>query len=154
MAHLVRGHDDTAAEWRGLLDQLLGDHSAPPVYATMFDAIVALDRDDAGRALALLQSIADPEPSWYARLFVQWTAALTAEAAILANSADAPDTIRRADQSTIGNHIAQAIVDRASAINSNDPPAFARIAKTFEAAGCPYQAQRTIRLASHDTLRN
>jgi hypothetical protein len=81
-------------------------------------------------------------------LYRTWYAAAWAEAAVLADSDDAPARLARARHAARDNPIASAIVERAAAIAANDPTAVENLAATFEALGCPYQQARSHTLAA------
>ncbi len=153
MVHGLCDDNAARAEWLAVLAAIRGvpDHLATQDtgYGETFDAMVLLHQgrpDEAFRRLA-------PEPGaidtcWHGQLFRQWHLALRAEAAVLADHADADDHIARAVRSMAGNPIATALVLRAKALLSSDEDALVAAAAAFEAANCRYQWTRTLTLAS------
>jgi hypothetical protein len=83
---------------------------------------------------------------WHSGLWRPWYAALWAEAAVLAGSAEATDRLERARMATAGNPIAIAIVDRAVALTTpgGDRDGLVTAAAALQDAGCRYQWARTL----------
>ncbi len=73
--------------------------------------------------------------------------ALRAEAAVLAAVPDARRHLAAASSVVAGNPIATAIVQRAEALLGQDRKQLLAAGAAFDAAGCPYQAARTLILA-------
>jgi predicted ATPase/DNA-binding CsgD family transcriptional regulator len=145
--------DSTRAQWKQLTDDLIGDQSSPSrvAWASTHDVLLALHRGDLGGALDYAAvDLDDPEAWWHGgnMLYRTWYAAAWAEAAVLADSDDAPARLARARHAARDNPIASAIVERAAAIAANDPTAVENLAATFEALGCPYQQARSHTLAA------
>ena len=61
---------------------------------------------------------------------------------------DAGERLRRAAQATYGNEIVATIVERAKALHERRPERLDAYSRRFTAAGCNYQARRTITLAT------
>ncbi|GAA2368672.1 hypothetical protein Cme02nite_73360 [Catellatospora methionotrophica] len=147
MIHGLRGDHDARDEW----DAIMGQLGAPPEhtygYGAVFDAIGMLHT---GRARQALDRMA-PEPAdvwkWVTWIWLHWYVALRAEAAVLAASPDAAARVAEARAVVAGNPVAGAIVDRAQALLDGDHDALLAVVDAFEAAGCRYQAARTLVLA-------
>ncbi|CAM5257136.1 hypothetical protein SGRIM128S_01222 [Streptomyces griseomycini] len=88
---------------------------------------------------------------WVCWIWLHWYVALRAETAVLAGHPDARARIGAARAVVAGNPVATAQVDRAEAILDGDLPRRLAAAKAFDAAGCPYQAARTLLLARSGT---
>lgn len=147
MVHGLR--DDLAAvqEWSAVLDRM----GTPPEhtygYGAVFDGIVALHNGQPERALARMA----PEPGevwkWVTWIWLHWYVALRAEAGVLAGKADAFARLAEARGVVAGNPVADAIVERSYALFHKDSQRVLATAVAFEAAGCPYQAARSLVLA-------
>ena len=128
MVHGMLGDDERRAEWLRITTAALG--IAPEQlagcatgWAPTFDALLALHRDDSAAALERLSADLDDQRVWgfwITGYWRPWYAALWAEAAVLAHTADAHDRIRRARRATRDNPIATAIVERAAALAAGD----------------------------------
>ncbi|MGH9262382.1 MAG: ATPase, partial [Acidimicrobiales bacterium] len=93
----------------------------------------------------------EPPPSkWVTWIWLHWYVALRAEAAVLAAHPDARSQLAAAGAVVAGNPIATAIVHRADALLGQDRTQLLAAAAAFAAAGCPYQAARTLILAGGD----
>jgi hypothetical protein len=121
-------------------------------WAPVFDALLALHRDEPGAAVERLSADLDADVwhTWFfgARLWRPWYAALWTEAAVLAGSPDAAERIIRGRYAARDNPIATAIVDRAEAVSAGDHGRLVAFAITFARLGCTYQQARTGRLAA------
>jgi predicted ATPase/DNA-binding CsgD family transcriptional regulator len=158
MVHGLRREDERRAAWLRLTADLGGTPEQLNGYQlgwpAVFDALLALDRDDPAAAVRRLAAdIDDPElcRSMGGGPWRPWYAALWAEAAVLDHHPDAAVRLRRSRTVTRDNPIASAIVERAAAIAGGDPDTLARLAVTFAHLGCLYQQARTGRLASSGT---
>jgi hypothetical protein len=121
-------------------------------WAPIFDALLALHRDDPETAVRRLNTDLDDPPVsgfWNTGLWRPWYAALWAEAAVLADHPDAASRLERSRCAARDNPIASAIVERAAAVASGDHDALERWATTFARLGCPYQQERSRTIAAH-----
>jgi len=155
MVYGMLDDDQQRSEWLGVTvklgvspEQLAGCEMG---WAPIFDALLALHRDDADGAMRRLSAdLDDPQVwrYWNTGLWRPWYAALWAEAAVLA---DHPDAARRIEQSRPAardNPIAAAIVERAAAMACGAHDSIDRCASTFGRLSCPYQRSRSARLAT------
>ena len=131
------------------MDDLGVDDRRREGYGPVFDALVLLHRGEPGPALARLPVEAGgPAPSkWITWIWLHWYAALRAEAAVLAADPDAGRELDAARTVVAGNPVASAIVDRAGALLAGDRARLLAAGADLAAAGCPYQAARTLVLA-------
>ncbi|WP_433540000.1 ATP-binding protein [Streptosporangium sandarakinum] len=147
MIHGLRGDHDARRTWLAIVDEAGAGPEHRRGYGAVFDATVLLHHGDADAALERVA----PEPEqvwkWVCWIWLHWYAALRAEAAVLAGHPDARDRIASARIVTAGNPVASAQVDRAEALLDGDLPRRLAVAAAFEAAGCRYQAARTLVLA-------
>ncbi|HZO63926.1 MAG TPA: LuxR C-terminal-related transcriptional regulator [Kribbellaceae bacterium] len=154
MVHGILGDEDRRSAWLEITvavgvaaERLAGCVTG---WAPVFDALLALHRDDPGAALDRLS--ADPDDPvwrrWGSGLWRPWYAALWAEAAVLAGHRDAAVRIERSRHAARDNPIAAAVVERAAAVAARDHDQLVRFAITFAQLGCPYQQARTGRLAA------
>jgi hypothetical protein len=150
LAYGLRSDDAGRERWLGVLAEIRGvsrqQASRGSGYGEVFDAIVSLEQGRPDEAFALLTS--GSEGGTFALVFRQWSMALTAEAAVLAEGDEADQCLARASTSSIGNPIASAITRRAAALRARDQQArdqqaLESIAASFEAAGSGYQFART-----------
>ena len=89
-----------------------------------------------------------PAPSkWITWIWLHWYVALRAEAAVLAADPHARSQLAAASTVVAGNPIATAIVQRAEALLGQDRQQLLAAGAALDAAGCPYQAARTLILA-------
>ncbi|MDT4996413.1 MAG: hypothetical protein QOD45_481, partial [Pseudonocardiales bacterium] len=148
LAHGLSGAHDLRAAWLGVLAEIRGvapaDAGRGSGYGELFDAMVLLH--DGQPADAFMVLIAEGDRGLYGAVFRQWTAAATAEAAVLAARHDADSWLDAAAQSSAGNPIATAIAARAAALRASDAVRLATVIDGFEQAGTSYQAGRTRRL--------
>jgi hypothetical protein len=114
-------------------------------YGELFEALVLLHQ---GHPAAALDVLGDRPAGLYGQVFRQWSAALLAEAAVLAGAAAAPELLATATAVTSGNPVAAAIAARAVALAGPDRAALARVAADLDRAGAPYQTARTRTLAA------
>jgi predicted ATPase/DNA-binding CsgD family transcriptional regulator len=149
MVHGLRGDDDARSRWLAVVDELGVSAERQAGYGPTFDAIVLLDRGQAGAALDRLAAEPDePAPSkWVTWIWLHWYVALRAEAAVLAADPEARRDLSAAGTTVAGNPVATAIVERAEALLEQDRERVLATAAAFEAAGCPYQAARSLVLA-------
>ena len=137
----LRGDDDTAAQWRDVHAAMRGATVAtqPPAYSRVFDAVLALDRQQPGKALAILGTSGN---EFYDLLFASWHAALAAEAAVLAADARAEELLRHAQANCRPDSIPGLIARRALSLQRDGRPERAT-ADAFAAIGAPYQEARS-----------
>jgi hypothetical protein len=154
MVHGLLGDDDRRAEWLEITvdvgvaaERLAGCVTG---WAPVFDATLALHRDDPDAALDRLSCDLD-DPLWRrwgSALWRPWYAALWAEAAVLAGHREAAVRIERSRQAARDNPIAAAVVERAAAVAARDHDRLVPFAITFVQLGCLYQQARTGKLAA------
>jgi tetratricopeptide (TPR) repeat protein len=145
LAHGLRGDHRAREEWLGVLAEIRGVPREEPNrgsgYGELFEAIVRLHDDEPSVAL---QALAEADgDGLFASVFRQWTAAVRAEAAVLARTPDAGALVQVAGEITIGNPIASAITARAAALQSGDAAVVAALAPVLHRAGATYQAERS-----------
>ena len=104
-----------------------------------------LHEDDPQAALGALT--AGQPTGLFSFVFTQWSAAVKAEAAVLAGAPDASALLAQARAASTGNPMASAITRRAAALASGDRTAVEAAAAEFAAAGSAYQRDRTRALA-------
>ena len=154
MVHGLRGDDAARAGWLGILAAVRGVAEQDAVRGSgcgeVFEAIVLLDRGEARAALDLLTA-STGGASWRTTLWHQWTAALRAEAAVLARTPDAAALVAGAEAAAGGNPVATALARRAEALFRGDADGVLGTAAAFAQAGYPYQRARTLALASAAT---
>ncbi|WP_437073984.1 ATP-binding protein [Streptomyces sp. enrichment culture] len=147
MVHGLRGDHAARARWCGVVDRADTAVQHRHGYGAVLDAMVLLHHGDADAALERLA----PEPEevwkWVCWIWLHWYVALRAEAAVLAGDPRARARIDTARTVVAGNPVATAQVERAEALLAGDVPRQLAAAAAFEAAGCPYQAARTLLLA-------
>jgi hypothetical protein len=150
MVHGLRGDHDARAAWLAIAEQAGPDLDHSQGHGAVFDAMFLLHRGDASGALARVA----PEPEqvwkWICWVWLHWYVALRAEASVLAGHPAARNRIDAARSMVAGNPVASAQVDRAEALLDGDLPRQLATAAAFEAAGCHYQAARTLLLAGND----
>ena len=148
MVHGLRGDDGARAEWLAVVDELGVPAERKAGYGPTFDAIVLLHHGQATRPW----SGSRPSPTnrrskWVTWIWLHWYVALRAEAAVLAGDPDARSQLAAARAVVAGNPVASAIVRRAEALLDGDRKRLLAAAAAFDAAGCRYQAARTLILA-------
>jgi predicted ATPase/DNA-binding CsgD family transcriptional regulator len=149
LAHGLQDNAEARRAWLGVLAEIRGvpaeDAARGTGYGELFEAMVLLHHDAAADAFDVLTAPGDR--GLYGFVFGQWTAALTAEAAVLAGRPDATEWLARAGQASAGNPVAAAITRRATVrlAGDSDPDLLAAIAADFAAAGAMYHAERTER---------
>jgi hypothetical protein len=150
MIHGLRGDDDARAKWNAILEQLGSPPERTYGYGAVFDAVHMLHYGQPGEALARL----GPEPrevwKWVCWIWLHWYVALRAEAAVLTGSPDAGARVAEARTMVDGNPVATAMVERAGALLENDQERLLATAGALDAAGCRYQAARSLVLAGGD----
>jgi hypothetical protein len=149
LAHGLAGDHESRRQWLRILAQVRGvpgpDASRGSGYGELFEALVQLHEDDPQAALGVLSA---GEPAGlYSFVFTQWSAAVKAEAAVLAQVPDASALLARAQAASAGNPMARAITGRAAALASGDRAAVEAAGAEFAAAGSGYQHDRTRALA-------
>ncbi len=151
MVHGLRGNDAARAGWLGILAAVRGVAEHDAVRGSgcgeVFEAIVLLDRGEARAALDLLTTFTGGA-SWRTVLWHQWTAALRAEAAVLAQTPDAANLVAEAESAADRNPVAIALARRARALFRGDTGGVLATAAAFAQAGYPYQQTRTLVLAT------
>ncbi|MFC5175200.1 ATP-binding protein [Nocardioides taihuensis] len=113
--HALRGDDEARAEWMTVvatLEEPLRRRRAG-AFGKFFDSLVLLHRGRPAEAVELLAQppeslVGDADAMWRA-----WYASAWCEAAVLAGLPDAQERLRQAEQVTVGNPVAQAVVLRA-----------------------------------------
>jgi predicted ATPase/DNA-binding CsgD family transcriptional regulator len=145
MIHGLRDDHAAHGEWSAILHQLDTSPWQTHGYGAVFDALLMLHRGQAEEAMERMA----PEPGearipW---IWFHWYVALRSEAAVFAGTPDARDRVAEARTIVAGNPIACAIVERAESFLDQDQKRLLRTADAFEAAGCHYQAARTMILA-------
>ncbi len=147
MVHGLRGDHDARAAWLAIVDRAGSEADHRLGYGAVFDTMVLLHHGDAESALERVE----PEPArvwkWVCWVWLHWYVALRAEAAVLAGHPRARERIASARAVVTGNPVASAQVDRAEALLDGDPAGQLAAAAAFDAAGCRYQAARTLVLA-------
>jgi predicted ATPase/DNA-binding CsgD family transcriptional regulator len=150
MIHGLRDDHDARREWTAVLDQLGTPPEGAYGYGAVFDAMGLLHHGQVRQALERMA----PEPGevwkWVTWIWLHWYVALRAEATVLAGNPDASDRLAGARTIVAGNPVASAIVERAEALLDNDQERLLATADAFDAAGCRYQAARTMVLAGGD----
>ena len=125
MAYGIRGDDearlewlDIAAEMHRVVEPTRGRYT---ILQPAFDGMVALHRGEIG--IALTHVAGDPESfkPWHDAAWRPWYTAVWAEAGVLAALPDRRSRLDRARFVVRGNPIAAAIVERAAAIDADDP---------------------------------
>ncbi len=153
--HGMLGDPDARDRWIEITQALL----PPPerfdqhvhLWKVTLDAFLALHLDQPHVANELLGNTPEP-PAPVAHpvrnAWLPWYIAAWAEASVLTAQPDAGERLRRAAQATYGNEIVATIVERAKALHEQRPERLDAYSRRFTAAGCNYQARRTITLAT------
>ncbi|MCB5179219.1 ATP-binding protein [Streptomyces antimicrobicus] len=147
MVHGLRGDDDARAHWLAIAGQAGPALDHRHGHGAVFDALVLLHHGDAEAALHRLAPSPQEVWKWVCWVWLHWYVALRAEAAVLAGHPHARERIADARGVVAGNPVATAQLDRAEALLDGDRDRQLAAAAAFEAAGCPYQAARTLVLA-------
>ncbi|MEP7019168.1 MAG: hypothetical protein ABI808_00845 [Pseudonocardiales bacterium] len=146
--HGLRGDDDARAAWLDIVDALEtpGVPMSQIHFGEFFDALLWLHRGLPEQAAQVMQTPPEQLTEWYSGLWRPWYAALWAEAAVLSGYEDGAERIERARLSAAGNEIANAIVNRAAALNTRggDRDGLTAAAASLRDAGCRYQWARTL----------
>jgi len=154
MVHGLRGDGSGRAQWLAILAAIRGvereqaQHGCG--YGEAFEAIVLLHHGQPEAALDLLSAAEAGSRSWHSLLWHQWTAALRAEAAVLARDPGAARHLVQAKAAADRNPIAGALTQRAEALLREDRAALISAAAAFTRASYPYQRARTLILAGGD----
>jgi len=150
MIHGLRGDQTARRAWLTILGQLGAPAGHTYGYRAVFDAIELLHFGRPDEALQRLE----PEPAevwrWVTWIWLHWYVALRAEAAVLAGRPDAGQRVADARIVVAGNPVASALVDRARALLDRDSERLLATAVALDAAGCRYQAARSLVLAGGD----
>ncbi|AXE24841.1 ATPase [Streptomyces globosus] len=147
MVHGLRADRDARAAWLATADRAGAEDDHRHGHGAVFDSIVLLHHGDP--AAALERTAPEPESvwKWVCWVWLHWYAALRAEAAVLAGHPAAAARTAAARDLVTGNPVATALADRAQALLDGDRQRLLATADAFAAAGCPYQAARTLLLA-------
>jgi hypothetical protein len=90
--------------------------------------------------LLALEALRSPEPrGLFGFVFKRWSAAVTAEAAVIAGDQHAVALLHSASPTSSDNPVATAIMHRAAALQAGDRPMLLRVAEDFLRAGTTYQ---------------
>ncbi|MFF4893564.1 ATP-binding protein [Micromonospora chersina] len=147
MVHGLRGDAAARRQWLAIVDKLDTEAAQKAGYRAVFDAVVQLHHGQADQALASLQvepAEIDEQVIWMWR---DWYLALRAEATALTADPDAHGRIAAARTIVSGNPVAGALLDRAESLLEGNRDGLLAAAASFDAAGCRYQAARTLVLA-------
>ena len=158
LVHGLRGDDHRREQWLAMTRLLSVDparlEDCRTGWAPTFDALVALDRDQADVALTRLSADIEDKGVWATglpHLWRPWYAAAWVEAAVLAGAPDAADRFRRGAAAARVNPVATAIVHRAGDLLKGDRLALHRYADVFAGLGCRYQQRRSVILLERVT---
>ncbi|WP_103564302.1 ATP-binding protein [Actinomadura rubteroloni] len=146
MIHGLRGDDDARTDWLAVVRRADTAPQHDLGYGAICDAVVLLDRGDADAALDRVAPEPDQVWKWVCWVWLHWYVAVRAEASVLAGHPDAAERVAAARATVAGNPVASAQVDRAAALLDGDVPRLLATAPAFTAAGCRYQAARTLAL--------
>ncbi|MDQ0828674.1 putative ATPase/DNA-binding CsgD family transcriptional regulator [Streptomyces achromogenes] len=147
MVHGLRGDHEARAAWLAIVHEAGHESEHRHGYGAIFDATVSLHRGEADAALERVAEPPDRVWKWVTWVWLHWYAAVRAEASVLAGHPDARERIGAARAIVAGNSIATAQLDRSEALLDGDQARMAAAATAFGAAGCHYQAARTLLLA-------
>lgn len=137
LIHRLRDDEDEHARWREVAQRMRGE-AAPSAYGAVFDALGRLHIGEVSAAAEILDD--RPHGGFYGRLFREWALALRFEAAVLRGE-------QTPEPHLSANPVARVIVERARALREGDADAVLATREGFSQLGCPYQADRTVRLA-------
>ena len=149
LAYGLQGDRTQRAVWLRVLATIRGvppaDASRGSGYGELFDALVLLEQN---QPLLALETLRSPEPQgMFGFVFQQWSAAVTAEAAVVAGDQHAAALLRSASLASSDNPVATAITQRAAALQAGDRSMLLRVADDFRRVGTTYQQERTLALA-------
>ncbi|MCK2218278.1 LuxR C-terminal-related transcriptional regulator [Actinomadura sp. ATCC 31491] len=147
MIHGLRDDDAARRAWQEVLGRLGSSPEHAYGYGAVFDAMLLLHRGQAAEALERMAPGPRQVWKWITWIWHHWYVALRSEAAVLAGGRDARAVVAEARAVVAGNPVAAAVVDRAAALLDGDQEALLATASAFGAAGCRYQAARTLVLA-------
>lgn len=147
MIHGLRGDCAARADWQAVVEQADTAEQHRQGYGAVFDAMVQLHRGDPDAALASVAPEPDAVWKWVCWVWLHWYVALRAEASVLAGHPEARPRVDAARTVVEGDALAAAQVERAQALLDDDVPRLLATRAAFAAAGCPYQAARTLMLA-------
>jgi len=155
MVHGMRSDPDGRARWTDITLALLPEPeqfgSSENLWRITLDAFLALHLGELDTASGLL-SIAPEQRAIVINpndmVWLPWYVAAWAEASVLLADPEADNRLVHAAGSTYGNDIVAAIVARADALHRRRPELLDDIARRLRAAGCSYQAARTVALAT------
>ena len=147
--HGLRGDDDSRAAWLEVVNAVAtpGRGISDIHHGEFFDAMLLLHRRRPREAMQVLATPPEQFREWHNGMWRPWYAAVWAEAAVLADDAEAGERLLRARWATVGNPIAVAIVDRAAALAAGDRDGVLAAAGALQASGCRYQWARSLVLA-------
>ena len=115
LAHGLLGNDQAREDWLAVMAEMRGvpraSASRGTGYGELFEAMALLHGGHPQEAYDVLT--ADSERGLYGAVFHQWTAAVTAQAAVLAGNPDAGERIQMAARACSGNPAATTILNRA-----------------------------------------
>jgi hypothetical protein len=147
--HGLRGDDDARAAWLEVVDAVASVNC--PIseihHGEFFDAVLLLHRGRPQEAMRILATPPEQFREWYNGMWRPWYAAVWAEAAVLADDAEAGERLLRARWATADNPIADAMVDRAAALAAGNRDGVLTAADVLLKAGCRYQWARSLVLA-------
>ncbi|MDX5567753.1 ATPase, partial [Streptomyces sp. ID05-04B] len=147
MVHGLRGDHEARAAWLAVVHEAGHESEHRHGYGAVFDATVSLHQGEADAALERLAPPPERVWKWVTWVWLHWYAAVRAEASALAGHPDARERIGSARGMVAGNPVATAQLDRSEALLDGDQARLVAAATAFEAAGCRYQAARTLLLA-------
>ncbi|MGW7166888.1 ATP-binding protein [Streptomyces sp. NPDC054884] len=147
MIHGLRADHEARAAWLAIVDAAGHESEHHHGYGAVFDAMVLLHRGEPDAALERVAAPPDRVWKWVTWVWLHWYAAVRAEASALAGHPDARERIGAARGTVAGNLVATAQLDRSEALLDGDRARLLAVAAAFDAAGCRYQAARTLLLA-------
>ncbi|MEV4410990.1 LuxR C-terminal-related transcriptional regulator [Catellatospora sp. NPDC049609] len=150
MVHALREDHEAGRAWDDVLHQLGTPAGHGYSYRAVYDALLLLHHGQPKDALERMAHEPADVWKWLTWIWLHWYVALRAEAAVLAAAPDAAARVTEARTVVAGNPVAEAIVARAQALLDDDRAALLATADAFGAAGCRYQAARSLVLAGGD----
>ncbi|WP_370367736.1 LuxR C-terminal-related transcriptional regulator [Catenulispora sp. GP43] len=148
--HGLRGDHEAERAWDRVLRQIDESPWATYGYGAVFAVLNLLHHGRAEEALQRMTPGPDAVWRWVTWTWLHWYVAQRAEAAVLAGSPDARDLLAQARAVVAGNPVADALVERAEALLDGNQSRMLAATAAFDAAGCRYQAARTMVLAGGD----